>query len=1264
MTKLIFRYALFMVGICQCCAVIAQDIFPGVSDYQKISDTEGNFTGTLNNSDLFGTVTSIGDLNDDGIGDVAIGALKDDDGGADRGAVWIIFLNDTGAVKSHQKISSTTGGFTGTLSNSDYFGYSVAGIGDLDKDGVEDIAVGAPQDDDGGANKGAVWILFLNTDGTVKSHQKISDTQGNFTGTLSGTGWLGAYLNAIGDINDDGVTDLAVGNYRDDDGGTDRGAVWIMMLNSTGTVADYQKISDTQGNFTGTLGNSDNFGNAVAGIGDVNNDGVEDIAVGAFRDDDGGTDRGAVWILMLNDTGAVASHQKIAEPLTDVGNILVNEDRFGTSIACVGDLNNDGVEDLLIGANRDNINGGTDDGAAYMVFLTAEGTHKSITKIDENYNWNFSGLDATDFFGGTCASLGDLDGNGTVDFIIGAASDGDGGTDRGAAYILFMDSIGDYNPAPGTVGNTAAKISDSYGNFTGTLDNSDNFGYAISNIGDLDGDGTNDMVVSAHKDDDGGTDRGAVWVLFMNDDHSVSSHQKISDTQGSFTGTLANSDWWGKSVAHIGDLNNDGVEDLAVGAPGDDTGGSTRGAVWILFMNANGTVSDYQKISDTDGNFGGTLADGDQFGEAVAGIGDINKDGVEDIAVGAFGSDDGSSDRGAIYILFMTDSGYVASEQKIGYNSGGFTYALASGALFGCDITTLGDINKDGVNDIAVGARRQNEGAIFTLLLNNDGTVSTFTRISSNSLPLGSGAEFGISLSNVGDLNSDGVEDVVVGDMLSDDALSNSGGLWVLLLDSDGTLNNYQRINLEEGNYSSIRTNTAGYGVGVAYLGVDNSGFHNVVVGDYLCDDGGTDRGAVWVYDLNNKDYTWLKNKGTNLTVDNGVQLNIDGNLIHQSSGTVRNHGEIAFTNGLANTGGRDVFSRKSSSTGQYIMNGSGDQKVHLKAQDNNTAFTNLVVNKPSGTVYFTAGGWFIEDTLQLISGILYPDTAELMVDTAGVIAGGNDTAFVAGPIDKWGDKAFYFPVGKHHSFHPIDITAPQHTTAEIRAEYFEYQQPYGDSLYTGLDSISNVEYWLLEHLSSDTDTVSIGIGIDSISTPLDSIDLLAVAYWDSIYWTGLGVDSVWVKDSTRGYLKGALQIALHGAKPVPVVLAKPTAQRKRAFARSLKRLNAGYFQTLNGHLYFEYKGEYNTGTLTYNVYDELKNVVASNNATPGILSQINNTSITTTGDKERGENRFDLDLSCSGEGLIAGYYILEVVNEKNEALYLRFYQDRSYVCN
>ena len=145
--------------------------------------------------------------------ELVVGAPYDDDGGTDCGAVWLLFLNSDGTVKAHQKIGNTQGGFTGYLDNGDYFGYSVASLGDLDGDGVSDLAVGARFD--GGWGRGAVWLLLLNSDGTVKSHQKVSDTEGGFTGVLDDNDYFGDY-NAYDDQDDYGGCEDC-DDYGDDD---------------------------------------------------------------------------------------------------------------------------------------------------------------------------------------------------------------------------------------------------------------------------------------------------------------------------------------------------------------------------------------------------------------------------------------------------------------------------------------------------------------------------------------------------------------------------------------------------------------------------------------------------------------------------------------------------------------------------------------------------------------------------------------------------------------------------------------------------------------------------------------------------------------------------------------------------------------------------------------------------------------------------------------------------------------------------------------
>ena len=380
-----------------------------------------------------------------------------------------------GTVFLEQKISDTAGGFGGTLDDIDVFGFSVARLGDLDGDGVTDLAVGAYQDDDGGTNRGAVWIVFLNSDGTVKAEQKISDTIGGFTGTLNNFANFGVAVAGLGDLDGDTIPDLAVGVPSDGADLDRRGAVWILFLNSNGTVKAEQKISDTVGGFGGMLETGsnvgDHFGNSLANLGDLDGDGITDLAVGAFRDDDGGLDTGAVWILFLNSNGTVKAEQKISATVGGFGGFLDDVDGFGLSTATLGDLDDDGVTELAVGVPSDD-DGGTNTGAVWILFLNSNGTVKAEQKISATAGGFASSLAIDDNLGRSVAGLGDLDGDGTRDLAAGANSDNDGGPNRGAVWILFLNSNG-------TV-KAEQKISDTVGGFGGVLDDNDGFGSRVS----------------------------------------------------------------------------------------------------------------------------------------------------------------------------------------------------------------------------------------------------------------------------------------------------------------------------------------------------------------------------------------------------------------------------------------------------------------------------------------------------------------------------------------------------------------------------------------------------------------------------------------------------------------------------------------------------------------------------------------------------------------------------------------------------------------
>ena len=409
-------------------------------------------------------------------------------------------------VRSTEKISAEEGGFSGDLDSDDRFGSAIANIGDLENDGVIDLAVGAPYDDDGGDDRGAVWILFMNSNGSVDINRKISNNAGTFGGGLDDDDRFGASVAGIGDLNGDGFADIAVGAPYDDDGGDDRGAVWVLFLNADGTVQARQKISSQQGNFNDDLKDSDLFGSAIAAIGDLDGDGISDLAVGAPQANDNGKRKGAIWILFMNTDGTVRSSQRISDSDGNFDGNLSSDDQFGASIAGIGDLNGDGIRDLVVGATGHS-SGGVDRGAIWVLFMRADGKVSDERKIAPGDGGFEEDLDDNDRFGGALASIGDLDDNGVNDLAVGAPGDGDGGTDRGATWVLFMKNTGKVD--------SAKKISDSDGKLDADLTDGDQFGSALAGLGNLDSNNAEDFAAGIPWDDDDNNNAGALLILFM-----------------------------------------------------------------------------------------------------------------------------------------------------------------------------------------------------------------------------------------------------------------------------------------------------------------------------------------------------------------------------------------------------------------------------------------------------------------------------------------------------------------------------------------------------------------------------------------------------------------------------------------------------------------------------------------------------------------------------------------------------------------------------
>jgi len=263
-----------------------------------------------------------------------------------------------------------------------------------------------------------------------------------------------------------------------------------------------------------TLSVGDLFGTSVANIGDLDGDGVNDIVVGAGGDDEGGTSRGAVHIILLNTDGTPKSTVEINDNTTN-GPTLSDSDEFGTSVANIGDLDGDGVNDIVVGASGTNITRG----AIHIILLNADGTPKSTVGISDTTT-NGPTLNDFDSFGKSVANIGDLDGDGVNDIVVGASGDDQGGSAIGTIHIIFLNTDG--------TPKSTVEINDNTTNGP-TLSDSDEFGTSVVNIGDLDGDGVNDIVVGAPKDGEGGSDGDAVHIIFLGGIPEVTNNPPIFD---------------------------------------------------------------------------------------------------------------------------------------------------------------------------------------------------------------------------------------------------------------------------------------------------------------------------------------------------------------------------------------------------------------------------------------------------------------------------------------------------------------------------------------------------------------------------------------------------------------------------------------------------------------------------------------------------------------------------------------------------------------
>lgn len=605
--------------------------------YRLIPNADGDLTSTLAPAPATGWITALGDLNGDGVADLAVGAAGDDDSAAEAGRIFILL--GAPAAGSTVELSTGVAGSVGSfiidgVSAGDMAGFAVAGLADLNGDGRGEVLIGAPGMKVGSAaDAGQAFVVFgpalaggLDSGGLDLADLGVAGSGKGFAIRGQAAGDMAGYaVMSLGDMNGDGLADVLVGAPGQDAGGIDAGAAYVVWGKAGDAPVLLSDVAAGIGGFRIAGGSSgDAVGSTLGVLGDQNGDGRAEILIGLRDYNDTAPNQGAVFVVDGKASGTGVNLNKIAAGIGGYIITGVAQDDAGAAVAGVGDVNGDGRADILIGAARSD--------RAYVVFGKAD--HLAVDLA--NVRAGIGGVQivaevAGDLDGIVVLGGQDLNRDGTADLILGVPGNEEGGSNAGAVYIVWGGLTGG-GAGGGTIdlaqiarGFGGAKIVGAPGSLTGS---------ALAFSSDLNADGTVDLIIGAP-----GTGESAT-VLF-----APASWQPDRNIYGTAGGDLMGA---GYGAAHrIGSGNDailglDGNDTISAGA-GNDTIEGGAGADSIVGGVGNDSLDGGSGADTLRGGLGDDIyvidslsdmvseADGDGVDTVVSAVAHTLGDGLEDL---------------------------------------------------------------------------------------------------------------------------------------------------------------------------------------------------------------------------------------------------------------------------------------------------------------------------------------------------------------------------------------------------------------------------------------------------------------------------------------------------------------------------------------------------------------------------------------------------------------------------------------------------------